>query len=37
MYAVTLDQVGDALGVARTAASERRQAAYDLILNGYTG
>ncbi|MFF5938986.1 DUF2637 domain-containing protein [Streptomyces sp. NPDC012508] len=37
MYIVSLEEVGEALGVARTAAGERRQAAYDLILGGYTG
>ncbi|MDV5143238.1 DUF2637 domain-containing protein [Streptomyces sp. SBC-4] len=36
MYAVTLEEIGSVLNVARTAASERRQAAADLIKNGYT-
>ncbi|MDX2565005.1 DUF2637 domain-containing protein [Streptomyces sp. TX20-6-3] len=37
MYAVTLEDIGSALNVARTAASERRQAAADLIKSGYAG
>ncbi|MBT2611437.1 hypothetical protein J7I97_25055 [Streptomyces sp. ISL-87] len=37
MYAVTLEVVGEALGVSRTVAGERRQAAADLIAGGYTG
>ncbi|MFJ2477754.1 hypothetical protein ACIOWI_33075 [Streptomyces sp. NPDC087659] len=37
MYGVSLEEVSDAIGVARTAASERRQGAYELILSGYTG
>ncbi|MFD3518484.1 DUF2637 domain-containing protein [Streptomyces sp. NPDC058657] len=35
--AVSLEEIGAALGVRSTAAGERRQAAYDLILAGYTG
>ncbi|MFJ4880882.1 DUF2637 domain-containing protein [Streptomyces sp. NPDC088745] len=34
---VTLEKVGELLGVARTTAGERRQAAADLIMGGYTG
>ncbi|MFD5110343.1 hypothetical protein [Streptomyces cinereoruber] len=37
MYAVTLEQVGEAIGVSRTVAGDRRQAAADLIATGYTG
>ncbi|MFF3934114.1 DUF2637 domain-containing protein [Streptomyces hirsutus] len=37
MYAVSLEEIGSVLNVARTAASERRQAAADLIKHGYTG
>ncbi|MEU3749072.1 hypothetical protein AB0E71_28360 [Streptomyces narbonensis] len=37
MYAITLEQVGDAIGVSQTVAGERRKAAADLIANGYTG
>ncbi|MFF0561512.1 DUF2637 domain-containing protein [Streptomyces sp. NPDC004266] len=37
MYAITLEQVMDALGVSQTIAGQRRQAAADLIAGGYTG
>ncbi|MEU2543849.1 hypothetical protein ABZ618_00095 [Streptomyces roseolus] len=37
MYAVSLETVQDALGIARTVAGQRRQAAADLIADGYTG
>ncbi|MGA5873968.1 hypothetical protein [Streptomyces cinereoruber] len=37
MYAVSLDEIGSVLNVGRTAASERRQGAMDLIKAGYTG
>ncbi|MGV9693897.1 hypothetical protein ACWDUX_32900 [Streptomyces sp. NPDC003444] len=37
MYAITLDQVGEAIGVSTTVAGQRRQAAADLIATGYTG
>ncbi|WP_395366980.1 hypothetical protein ACHGLA_36300 [Streptomyces sp. YH02] len=37
VYAVTLEEIGSVLNIARTAASERWQAAADLIKNGYTG
>lgn len=37
MYAVSLEHAGAALGVSRTVAGERRQAAMDLIDAGYTG
>ncbi|MEV8457567.1 hypothetical protein AB0467_33625 [Streptomyces sp. NPDC052095] len=37
IYAVSLEEIGSVLNVARTAASERRQAAADLIKHGYTG
>ncbi|WP_327286679.1 DUF2637 domain-containing protein [Streptomyces sp. NBC_01205] len=37
MYAVSLEEVGEALRVSRTVASERRQAGAELIANGYTG
>ncbi|MCX5207703.1 DUF2637 domain-containing protein [Streptomyces sp. NBC_00237] len=34
---VSLEEVGELLGVGRTVAGERRQAAADLIKSGYTG
>ncbi|MFC8295584.1 hypothetical protein ACFUJ0_14240 [Streptomyces sp. NPDC057242] len=37
MYAVSLEEIGSALNVGRTAAGERRQGAMDLIKAGYTG
>ncbi|MFD3334603.1 hypothetical protein ACFWV1_18385 [Streptomyces sp. NPDC058700] len=37
MYAVSLEAVQDALHVSHTVAGQRRQAAGDLIANGYTG
>ncbi|MEV6332276.1 DUF2637 domain-containing protein [Streptomyces sp. NPDC051909] len=37
MYAVSLEEVGEEIGVSRTVASERRQAAADLIAGGYAG
>ncbi|MCX4871077.1 MULTISPECIES: DUF2637 domain-containing protein [unclassified Streptomyces] len=37
MYAVSLEQVGEAIGVSQTVAGQRRQAAADLIADGYTG
>ncbi|WP_143202931.1 hypothetical protein [Streptomyces sp. CB02261] len=37
MYAVSLETVQDALRVSHTVAGQRRQAAADLIANGYTG
>ncbi|MFJ2591128.1 DUF2637 domain-containing protein [Streptomyces sp. NPDC087538] len=37
MYAVSLEQVSEAIGVGQTVAGQRRQAAADLIAGGYTG
>ncbi|MGI5451405.1 DUF2637 domain-containing protein [Streptomyces sp. CA-243310] len=37
MYAVSLDEVGEALSVKQSVAGVRRQAAADLIAAGYTG
>ncbi|MFJ7209651.1 hypothetical protein ACIQWR_39735 [Streptomyces sp. NPDC098789] len=36
-YAVSLEAIGDALGVGRTVAGERRDAAEALIVDGYRG
>ncbi|MGW8768381.1 DUF2637 domain-containing protein [Streptomyces sp. NPDC055815] len=37
MYAISLEQVMDALGVSQTIAGQRRQAAAELITSGYRG
>ncbi|MFF8423367.1 DUF2637 domain-containing protein [Streptomyces sp. NPDC015680] len=37
MYAVSLEAVSEAIGVGQTVAGQRRQAAADLIADGYTG
>ncbi|MGW3378128.1 DUF2637 domain-containing protein [Streptomyces hydrogenans] len=37
MYAITLEQVQEALGVSRTIAGQRRTGAAQLISEGYTG
>ncbi|MGW6557595.1 DUF2637 domain-containing protein [Streptomyces hydrogenans] len=37
MYAVTLEQIQDALGISSSLAGRRREAAIQLIADGYTG
>ncbi|MEU8764604.1 DUF2637 domain-containing protein [Streptomyces sp. NPDC048659] len=37
MYAVSIDEIATLLGISKTSAGDRRQAANELITNGYTG